>query len=361
MIVDPLRFLLDFLAFYSIYLMLSLSLNLEYGMTGISNFGKVMFFAAGAFVAGALVVRLVAPLAGLDPSLVYDLSKYKVYNVMLATEVSRFFASSPGVALATLILTLALGALFGAILGWLAAYPAAKLKEDYLGITLVVAGELFRIFGRNYEPLICGSLGVSVPDPFAWVPAPVHDLARTAFMLAIAACAWLIVDALDKSPFGRLARAIRDNDLAAEALGKDVAKVRLTVLMIGSAIAGVAGGLYAFYTGAVSADDFTPVRTFIVWVMVVMGGAGNNAGAALGALIYLGVDRVLTIVKHSIPAPFDVNYLSYIILGVLLVAMLMYRPQGLVPEKPRPLLVSRGAELEVARGGGEEVSKGARA
>ena len=131
--------------------------------------------------------------------------------------------------------------------------------------------------------------------------------------------------------------AIKPSEFAkniASAMGKDVVRVRMVVLMIGSAIAGLAGALYAFYSGSVHADDYMPIRTFLVWVMVIIGGAGNNLGAALGALVYVTVEKLIMIFKHSIPAPFDINYLSYIILGVILILTLMFRPEGLLPEKP---------------------------
>ena len=328
---DPVRFFIDLASFYSFYLMLSISLNLEYGCTGIPNFGKVMFFAGGAFVTGALTARLIAPLAGVSGMF---LAHYKLYNVIVGTQVSAFFSHRVDVAMATFVLMLVLAAAVGAALGWAASYPAIRLREDYLAMTLIVTGELLRIIARNYDPLICGTIGVSVPDPFYWLSGLPHDLLRTSIMLAIAFSTWALVDALAKSPFGRMIRAIRENELAAESFGKDVIKVRMKVLMVGSAIAGVAGALYAFYSGTVQADDFMPIKTFIVWVMVILGGAGNNKGAALGALTYLALDRTIVLLKGYVSAPFDINNLSYVALGVALILVLMYKPEGLIPEKP---------------------------
>jgi len=327
--IDILRIIVDFTAFYSIYLMLSVSLNLEYGYTGIPNFGKVMFFAGGAFTVGAIAGRMLAPLAGID------LSKldYCMNNVYVGSLVSRYLAQHAGLALAVFIALVIAGSLVGAFLGWLASYPSIRLREDYLGMTLVVSGELLRIVSLNYDPLICGTFGAKTPNPFSFLSGFAMDFTRSAFMFTIAMLTWLIVGRLVKSPFGRLLKAIREEEEAAEALGKDVVKVRMKVLMLGSAIAGAAGALYAFYLGIVHPSDYAPLRTFIVWVMVIIGGAGNNLGAAVGALIYLFVDRTLAIAKTYMPAlPFDLNYLTYVFLGIILILVLIFKPEGLMPE-----------------------------
>ncbi len=330
-ITDPIRFAIDVSAFFSIYLMLSISLNLEYGYTGISNFGKVLFFAGGAFTVGALATRTIM---GLYATQIGNYGPYCTANVVYATEASKILANNPALALTMFAGLLVLGGIVGGILGYLASYPAIRLKESYLGITLLASGELLRIIARNYDPLICGSLGVSVPDIFAWLPVGIKETVQVSIMLIIAFITWYFVERLVRSPFGRLIRAIRDNEVAAEAFGKNVVKIRMQVLVIGSAIAGMAGVLYAFYTKSIHADDFMPLKTFIVWVMVILGGAGNNVGAALGALIYVLTERLIMQYKYMISAPFDVNYLSYIIFGIVLILILLYRPQGILPEKP---------------------------
>ena len=348
------EFICAFLTFYSIYLILSISLNIEYGYTGIPNFGKVMFFGAGAFTVGALTSRLLAPLVGIDLSN----TNFKIENIKIAESISKtYLMQRPIESLAVFLGMLALGAIIGGIIGWLASYPAIRLREDYLGMTLVVAGELIRLIAYNYDPLICGTFGVHVPNVFGFIKSPewtfdvvglgtvknplvvlgdtVSDIIKAEVMFTIALSVWFLAQRLMNSPFGRLLRAVRDNEVAAEALGKDVAKTRMIALVIGSAMAGLAGSMYAFYTLTVHATDFTPIRTFVVWVMVVLGGAGNNVGAVVGTLIYLVVERGIAMVKQYFPMlPFDINYLSYIIMGALLVLILMYKSEGLIPEKP---------------------------
>lgn len=328
--IDIIRLLVDIIAFYAIYLLLSISLNVEYGYAGIPNFGKALFFAAGGFVVGSLTSRLLAPLAGIDLHQV----NFKIYNVLIATKVSQYLSGNILLALTAFIAMIILGAIMGGLLGVVASYPAIRLREDYLAITLLAAGELARIIARNYDPLICGTLGVSVPDPFAWLPGIQRSIIQAGIMMSIAVMVWLLVERIARSPFGRLLRAIREDERAAEVYGKNVASIRMRALLIGSSIAGLAGAIYAFYVGSVHADDYTPIRTFIVWVMVVLGGAGNNAGAALGSLVYVLSDRIIMQVKYYITVPFDINYLSYMAFGTLLILVLMYRPKGILPEKP---------------------------
>ncbi len=352
-IADPVRFLLDFTALYAVYMILSVSLNFEYGYLGIPNFGKVLFFAGGAFIVGGMTARFVAWLAGIA----YSPETYSIENVKLSMQVSQYFAQNPGVAILVLLLAVVLAIGFSALLGLLASYPAIRLREDYLGITLLAMGELLRVIARNYEPWVCGTFGVAVPDPLAWVPTSLHDFAYIALMLSVAFGVWLFTEQLARSPFGRMLRAIRDNEVAAAALGKDVVKTRMKVLIVGSAMAGLAGALHAFYTHAVHPDDYMPIRTFLVWVMVILGGAGNNAGAMLGALIYTLIDRLIAQYKYAIAAPFDVNYLSYVILGIVLILVLMYKPEGILPEKPSETIdfSRKKQELEQAKQSGREL------
>ncbi|RLG74164.1 MAG: branched-chain amino acid ABC transporter permease [Thermoprotei archaeon] len=327
-IADPIRFMIDLTAFFSIYLMLSISLNLEYGYTGIPNFGKVLFFAGGAFIAGAVITRLLLIIIGLSSK------NYCSFNVLYASEVTKYLAENPLLSILIFVTMLLAGCIVGGLLGYVASYPAIRLKETYLGITLLASGELLRIVARNYDPLICGTLGVSVPDVFAWIPASIKEFVQVLIMLGIALSTWFFVEKLTRSPLGRLIRAIRDNEIAAESYGKDVVKVRMKILVLGSAIAGIAGVLYALYVRSVHADDFMPLRTFIIWVMIIIGGVGNNIGAALGSFIYVSTERLIMQYKHYIVAPFDVNYLSYIFFGIVLILILMFKPKGLLPEKP---------------------------
>ncbi len=326
--------MVDIGTMYGIFLILASSMELEYGELGIPNFGKVMFFAAGAFTVGALAVRIGTWLAGITWE-----GEFKTKSILYSTLVSRYFASHPLDAIAVFLFTLFLASIMGAVLGIVASYPAIRLREDYLAITLIAAGELFRIFGRNYDPLIGGTMGVGVPDVLAWLPSGAKEAGYILLSLSFAAATWLILYRLSTSPYGRTLRAIRDEELAASTLGKDIVKYRMRVLALGSAMAAVAGVIYAFYMGSVLADDFNPLKTFLVVLMVVLGGSGNPFGTLVGVAVYILLDRTLAILKHYVVLPFDINYFAMFLFGVLLLLVLMYKPEGIIPE--RPLLTVR--------------------
>jgi len=343
--VELLSFLVSVGTLYSIYLILASSMELEYGELGLPSFAKAAFFALGAFTVGALSVRLGALLTGLAME-----GEFKLVSYYYAMLVSRQVASNPLLGLALFLLPLLVAVPLAALLGAAASYPAARLREDYLAITLIAFSEIVRVVARNYEPLVGGTFGAGVVDFLSWLSSPWRELLLLAIAAALGLSAWLVEYRISTSPLGRVLRAIRDEEVAAQVYGKDVARVRALVLAVGSGMAAAAGVLYAFYTGTVNPDDFTVSRTFTVVLMVTIGGRGNPYGPLVGAGVYLLVDRAMVFLKHLVPVPFDVNYLSYIILGALLILLLMKRPGGIVPE--RPLLTVRGEDLR-GRGGVE--------
>ena len=141
-----------------------------------------------------------------------------------------------------------------------------------------------------------------------------------------------ITELLANSPYGRVVRAIRDDEVAAEALGKDRAKYRAQIFMIGSAMAGLAGGLYVQYLHYVLPGMFVPMVTFTVWIMVLLGGPGNNWGVLLGAALVEVFKYGTNLAKPILPI--DPINLQYILFGVLIILVLFYRPQGLLKESP---------------------------
>jgi ABC-type branched-chain amino acid transport system, permease component len=151
------------------------------------------------------------------------------------------------------------------------------------------------------------------------------------------------MERLTNSPFGRALRAIRDAETAARVFGKDIVKFRIRVLATASALAGVAGALLVFYNNFVNMGQFIPLVTFIGWAMLIIGGMGNNVGALAGVAIYYALDRVLSIYKESIRQVVNVDpiFFQYIIFGVVIILVLMFRPQGVFGEKPSKTLSRR--------------------
>lgn len=334
-------FTLSLLATLAPYLLVTMSLNLEYGYGGVSNFGKTLAVAGGAFMAGLIPGALLARIYGVSSSLNYYNDNPQIVSI-INSHLSTNIPLSFGIIIVTLI-----GAIFfGVFLGLLVAYPTKKLRADYLGMTLLAAAQVFLVIGNNYTPLAGGTFGLAIPDPFAWAsnysafgltPGEMRNVVAVAFMLVVVLIVFLFVRKLTHSPLGRLLRAIRDDENSALALGKDVERKRLTVMIIASAIAAIAGALYAFYTANVISTSFSLVDwTFWPWVMVILGGAANDIGVVVGTFIFVAVRQTIVFYKYVFAPflPFDVVWLDTLLLGLALIFILIYRPQGLIPEKP---------------------------
>ncbi|RLI28242.1 MAG: branched-chain amino acid ABC transporter permease [Candidatus Hecatellales archaeon] len=323
-------FIIDLLATLAPYTIVTLSLNLEYGYGGIPNFGKTIAVAGGAFLVGALPGRLLALMLGLNAS------AYISNNAKIVTQINGVLQTNILLSIAILVLSLVLAMGVGAGLGYLAACPAIRLRAEYLAMTFLAFGEVILVIGYNYPELVGGTIGVSVPDVFAWA-GEMRFPAITFFMLFMAVLVFLYVERLTNSPLGRLLRAIRDNEEAALALGKDITKIRMRTIMLASAIAALGGALYAFYAGSVIATAYHRVGwTFWPWVMVILGGAANNFGVILGTFAFVAVRKLIIYNKAALAPyiPFDVVWLDMLILGLALLIILLYKPEGLIPEKP---------------------------
>lgn len=324
-------FLLNLITLLGLFSIISMSLNLEYGYAGIPNFGKLLAVAGGAFFVGAIPGRILAFLFGQPAGLDY-IDK----NTEVMGSLNQILSSSPALSVIFLLLSLIGAAFFGGLLGYVASYPAIRLRGDYLAITLLAMGEILWVIGDNWEPFIGGSMGIRIPDPFRWVGSQYRPFIVFLTVSIVALLIFTYLEYVSRSPLGRVLRAVRENELSASVYGKDVVNLRMKTLIIGSAIAAVSGALNSLWTVSVSARDFERFRhTFMPWVMVIIGGAGNNLGAVVGAIIFVTLRELIVFYKHYFEAfvPFDVVWLEYLFLGLALIIVLMYRPEGLLPEK----------------------------
>ncbi len=301
-----LLYFLDFLVFVGIFAIVALSLNLEFGFAGLANFGKVAFFLIGAYT-----------------------------YALLSQAGIPFYLCLMG------------GALISAIFGLLISLPALRLRADYLAIAVLAFGEILRLIFKSEKWLAGGDWGIAVSPIFPWTGSTlIHRLENIGLVGLCLFICFLVVQLLANSPYGRVMRAIREDEVAAEALGKDRAKFKAQALMLGSAMAGVAGGLYAQYLQCVLPGMFMPMVTFTVWIMVLLGGPANNWGALLGAGLVELFDRGANIAKDYLVLPVDPSSLQYILFGALIIFVLLYRPQGLLKESP-----IKTKALELARYG----------
>ncbi len=344
--VDAISLIASFASFYGIYAILAISLNLEYGYAGQPNFGQVLFYGVGAFVAAIVAANLLPFFARVPIGNICDAGAYVVRYSIGSTD--------PGISISTWIIALILAMIAGGIIGLLVSYPAIRVKEEwYLSMILLVAGEAFVIIVENTQQIGCGFNGVDgIQNPFYWIfqsyaNSPFGssqlgiDLPGVVYAIIIMAFVWicyLVAQKLANSPYGRLLKSIRDDKIAAESLGKDVAKVRRRIMIIGSVMAGLAGGLYVYYLGTASTDDYVPAVTFAIWVMMILGGYANNRGVLAGALVLTVLERgsvLLSLILQPLIPNLNTAvliYVEYAVEAIILILLLMFRPKGLIPE-----------------------------
>lgn len=357
---DLVSFLTGFLNFYALYLAISLSLNLEFGFAGIPNFGKVLFIAGGAAVSGSISGRIAASVLNVNTH-----GNFIVFNTGIITQVDGLLPSHFSLVAALFGLSLVIGAGVGALFGYLSSYPAIRLREDYLGMLLLGVAQFWQVVMRTYEPLTGGAQNISVPDPyFAWISLGTgyRDLVAGAVIGIFAIAVFLYAERVARSPLGRALKAVRENEDAARALGKDDAAIRRRILMISSAIAGMIGVIFTFYIASVEYDTWTRFAwTFWPFLIVIIGGAGNNVGVAVGtfffALLFKGLQQIQPYVQPYLF--FDANWLQDLLFAALLILIMLLRPEGILREKSAPTLPRKKLLTIIGAGGGSAIEDSA--
>lgn len=329
MSIEWLPFLASLSTLALIYGLLALGLNLHYGYTGLLNFGHVAFFAAGAF-ASALATL---PPPG-SPEYIAIGGKYTI-----------------GLGLPFLV-GMGMAALAGGLLAFLIGLTSIRLTSHYLAIATFAMAEIFQAFLSNEEWLTRGVYGINVvPQPLKGTPVPVEQYTYFYLILTAAVVAVLLIFAqlLTESPFGRVLRGIREDELAARALGKDTPRAKLIAFVLGGALAGIAGSLWTHSIGAVHVGQFVPIVTFQVWLAMLIGGAGNNVGVILGAFVLMliregtrFVSNIPGLDRFAASNPTFVPSLRFVLIGLLIVIVVRFFPNGLLPERRRRASRSRG-------------------
>ncbi|MCY4019015.1 MAG: branched-chain amino acid ABC transporter permease [Chloroflexi bacterium] len=323
------------LTLFGIYALMAISLNLEYGVAGVPNFGQALFVSIGAYVAGLTYTRLLPLLAG--EQVIHPCRQTMGQALQLRSEI---MAAQPVAGFINLAITFIVAAILAGLVGFAVSYVTLRLKEEwFLALVLLVGGEIVRIVVRGADDLICSHNGISgVAQPFYFLDDP--RASAVLFMLlalVLAAIAYFYSQRLVHSPFGRMLKGLRENEDVTRSLGKGISLARARIMLIGSMIAAVGGVLFALNTGFVNTNDYVVTLTLDIWVMVVLGGVGNNRGALLGALLIAIMDRITqiaAIVLNMSGSPIEFNYARFILFGVILLLMLRYRPGGLLPESP---------------------------
>lgn len=306
--------LLPVLTTAGVYAVGGVGLNLQYGHGGLLNFGFVAFMTVGAYVMVLLLPHRSGPQGTVSEGIV------------------------------PLPLAILAAALAAAFLGLLCGIPAIRLRTDYLAIVMIAVAEILRMLARDLSDVTGGVHGVLAYSGVLQDLRPelVNSLAKAlnvqAFQLWLCVVAWaalilltLLVMGLMRTPWGLLLKAVRDDELAVRSLGKSPTVLKLQALAIGGAIGGLAGGLLAFQLSQINPDVFIPQITFFIFAIVTLGGTGSTWGPAVGGVVFW---TLLTesgaLVSQVLGTGSAASAARYVIVGLLLVLLINFRPQGLL-------------------------------
>ena len=321
-------YLMTLAPFAVIYGILVIGLNIHWGYTGILDFMYIAFVAIGGYVTAQL---------GLPPA---QSALGETY--MLGFNWS-FFPSLLCGGLTAALLALGVGLL-----------SLRNLRSDYFSIVTVAISWILWTIAGNATPLANGWDGISgVPQPFADVlnlDINNYGLFYLGLCCVILLLVYLFAERLYASPFGRALRSVREDEIVAQGLGKNVFTLRLRAFVIGAFIAGVGGGLLVTYVDAFNPSAWTSPETFFIWAALLLGGSANNRGAMLGALLVPVLFAEATRFLPNFSSPELVNASRYIAVGILLILTVRFRQQGLIAERrlripKRALLLPSAASI----------------
>jgi branched-chain amino acid transport system permease protein len=306
------------------YAIAAIGLNLQFGVTGIFNFAYIVFQAAGAYFTAVLT---------LGPSGSNGAFQHYIIGLRLPFPLPLLISAGVSAGLGVLVGLLTL----------------RRLRTDYLAIVMLVVSLIATEIATDQTGLFNGAQGLAlVPQPFASMVSSTvtYDWLYAAMAGVIAGLVWWAVRLLVESPLGRVLRAVRENEAAAAALGKDVLLLRLLVFALGGAIAGVSGSVLVQFLGVWSPATWYYPETFVIFTALVVGGTGSNLGPLVGTVL---VPVVLGEGSRYLPQIGSAELmpsLQWIAIGIMLLFFLWFWPQGVVPERrrrfPERLLMTRG-------------------
>ena len=280
-----------------IYALMAVGLNVIWGLAGMINLGLVGFFAVGAYVTALTTMKLGVPM----------------------------------------VLGMALGAVAASLVGAVVSLVTVRLRGDYLAIVTLGFAETIRVVSSNAIWLTNGTDGISgIAGPWRGAVSPeAFNLLYLAIVGAIVAVTYVLAERLRVSPFGRVLRAIRDDEQVVAVAGKHVTRFKVEAFAIGAGALGLAGALYAHYTSFIAPEIFVPLLTLYVKLALLTGGVGTNRGAVVGAFAIVFLLESTRFVIPLVPFVSAVQgaALRELLIAALLIVMLRYRPAGLVPER----------------------------
>jgi len=288
------------------YAIICLGLNVQWGQTGLFNVGVAGFVAIGAYTSALLTTP-------------EDPVRFGGFDLPIAV-------GWLGAALMAGLLSVLVGLL------------TIRLRADYLAIATFGVAVVMQLCALNLEPLTGGPFGIGfIPRPFGWMAEDrlTFGLLNLGLVVLTTLGVYLALERLLRSPWGRVLRAIREDEQAALALGKNAFAFRLQAFAVGGAIMGLAGAVQAHFIGFIAPENYVPMLTFQVWAMLIVGGSGNNKGAVLGAVLVWAVwAATAALISAVVPPELQARAaaLQIVMIGLAICIMLLVRPRGILGE-----------------------------
>ncbi|MBZ9708223.1 branched-chain amino acid ABC transporter permease [Mesorhizobium sp. ESP7-2] len=298
-----------FLTTALIFSLVTLGLNLQWGLTGLFNVGLAGFVAIGAYTSALLTTPD-------DPARLGGFGLPILAGWAGAMVVGGIAAALTGMA-------------------------TLRLRSDYLAITTFGVAVVVQLVALNAQKLTGGPFGIGfIPRPFGGLAETplLFNLSNLAIVCAVTLIAYLALEHLSRSPWGRVLKALREDERAAISLGKSARFYRVQAFAVGGAIMALAGALQAHFTGFIAPDNYLPILTFQVWVMLIVGGSGSNLGAVIGSILVWAIwagSGTLTSVLFAPEQQARAASLQIVAIGVMLCVILLVRPNGLFGDRPR--------------------------
>jgi len=306
MSLELLSYAAFFLTMALSFAIICLGLNVQWGQTGVFNVGVSGFVAIGAYV-----------------------------SALLTTPPSDAHLGGFGLPIAVGWIA---AALVSSGLSFLVGALTIRLRSDYLAIATFGVAVAVQLCALNLQPLTGGPFGIGfIPRPFSELAgAPLaFSLLNLGVLVILVGGLYFILERLARSPWGRVLRAIREDETAARALGKNATLFRLQAFAIGGGMMGLAGAVQGHFIGFIAPDNYQPILTFQVWAMLIVGGSGNNRGAILGAVVVWGIWAAsAAVIGAVVPADQQARAatLQIVAIGVALCLILLLRPRGILGE-----------------------------
>ncbi len=424
---DPVKVLSLLAVIYAVYIALGVAIGFE--IRGQINSIATLTFYIGVFGIMALALNLHWGYTGLFNIGIVGFMAIGIYTMAVVSKPAAETASQVGGFGAPLWVGILAGMVAAAVLGLLVALPALRLRADYLAIVTIAFSEIvrFTLLSRTFQEFqvgdrtigLGGGSGLLLPfnpleaflgltrlgvlrDALVGLVTPViggnadavvNSLLYGVVLLVVAAIYYVVLTRIGRSPFGRVLKAIREDEDATRALGKDTNVVKTKAFMLGCALMGLGGALWYMQSGAITPNTFRPRLTFFIWIALIIGGAGSNTGSVMGGAVFAAAlfqgprylqNLVESAVELDAPSGFgaavapiadslafqpflfyvvdNVRQLQLVFMGLVLIWLMHNRPQGLLGHRKEEAasvsLTRRPAGRTTAADGGREDAGG---